>query len=290
MGKYDALTEEDILMAFRAAGSKKACARLLHIPWSSFRELWKKKIVSKKLIHDGEPHKIGVMSDLHYGSNYSLPEKIDEFVEHCVGVGCESILIGGDLSDGLNMRKDHQFEVFLNSADDIIEYIASTLPETGIPYYFICGNHDYSLQKVCGLDLGFALAKERSDLHYMGYTKSDIMLPGNVKVRLYHGAGNCGVNRSMRLQKKAVSAIEECINSKTAIPSMFLAGHCHHSVILYNYYNTFCASLGCFQASTPYLEERGLIPDISGLIIEYKSDGVEMLGTPKVEYCKYDVV
>ena len=289
-GKYSSITSEDLIAGYRAAGSKKGCAKLMHMPWSSFRDLWEKRIGDAKIeqVSKKATHKVGVISDLHYGSKYSCPEEVRDFVDHCVEEGVKTILIGGDISDGLQMRKGHANEVFLQGIDEIVEYVAAELPERAeIEYYAITGNHDNALVKLCGVDLGMQIAKERADFHYMGYTKSSVVIDGNVLAFLYHGAGNCTQNRTVRLQSKVQQTVESCITHKLPIPEVYLLGHCHHSSVVYGYYGSLAIGLASFQRQTPYLAEKGLMPDVGGIILEYVSDGVGLLQTPKIEFKRY---
>lgn len=290
MGKYDYLSDSDIMESVKSCGSRKKAAKALHIPYSSFKELWHARFDKpKSKINKNNVYKVGVISDLHYGSIYSCPEHVQTFVEHCSDEGVSQVLIAGDISDGIFMRKGQETEIFLHGVDEIISYIAETLPIVdGIEYYGITGNHCNSLVKHCGVDLGFALAKERSDFHYLGYTRSRITLEGGVLGYLYHGSGSCTVNRSARLQKKVQQISEECINSKMPLPECYFLGHCHHNSVIYGYFGSLAVSLGCFQKTTPYLAEKGLIPDISGIILEYVADGQGLIKTPKIEYCKYE--
>ncbi|NTU74271.1 hypothetical protein HGB07_09120, partial [Candidatus Roizmanbacteria bacterium] len=55
--------------------------------------------------------KIGVMSDLHFGSTNSLPEYVVDFVEYCYSIGIRNILIPGDLAQGIKMYKGWQNEL-----------------------------------------------------------------------------------------------------------------------------------------------------------------------------------
>ncbi len=291
MRKYDDISARQLIDAIETFGGKRAAARSLHIPWSSFCKLWKEKARdyeewSKYTI---TTYKIGIISDMHYGSKYCDEESLNSFIEYCYDSGITKILCCGDISDGIKMRKGHESEIFLHGIDEITEYIAEHLPQYDeLEYYSITGNHDNSLVKLSGVDLGFQLAKERSDFHYLGYTRSDLILDGNVKVRLYHGAGSCTANRSTRLQKKVSQVHEEYINSRTKPCDVFLAGHCHHNAVLFNYLGMTAISLGCFQTQTPFLQEKGLVPDISGIILEYQSDGQTIIKTPKIEYVKYN--
>ncbi len=233
-------------------------------------------------------HRVAVISDMHFGSIYQQPTRLGEFLDFAIhDRGCEMILCAGDVSDGLKMREGHETEVFLQSTDDIINYILEVYPDTGKRTAFITGNHDHSIWKRSGVDIGESLGRARNDLQYCGYTSADIVIPGGARVRLYHGSGGCGQNRSMRIQKRSVQALEECLSSGRAPPEMFLAGHCHYEAVVHSYYNMFIMSLPSFQMQTPYLREHGMIPQVGGVVLEYMADGEGLTGTPRVEYVQY---
>jgi len=232
-------------------------------------------------------HTIAVISDLHFGSLYQQPTRLREFLDYAMNTRqCEMILCAGDLSDGLKMREYHDLEVFLHSTDDIVEYIVSEYPDYGCKTRFVTGNHDNSLWKLAGFDLGKALEKERSDFQFCGYSKADVTVPGGVRVRLYHGTGGCGQNRSMRIQKQSLRALEECLAIGAEPPKMFLAGHCHQEALIHDFYGMFIMSLPCFQGQTPYLVERGMISQLGGVVLEYRIDGHGLVGLPEADYRK----
>ena len=236
-------------------------------------------------------HRVAVISDLHYGSLYQQPTRLKEFLDYAVNDRlCEMILCAGDISDGLKMREHHEFEIFLHTADDIIDYIAEEYPDLGCKSVFITGNHDNSLWKHAGIELGKALSRARSDFRFCGYTKADVTIPGGVQVRLHHGAGGCGENRSLRIQKQSLKALEECLAVGRSPPEIFLAGHCHHEAVVHNYFNMFIMSLPCFQGQTPYLMERGMISQLGGVVLEYRADGQGLISTPKVDYQQFDQI
>jgi len=148
MSKYDYLTYEDLYRAVKQCGSKRATARFLKIPWSSFCELWDRKVLGKvKGAESGEIHRIGIMSDTHIGSLYDQIDNVRDFVNKCEEMECEIILHSGDICDGIDMRPYHEYEIYLHTLDEIEEGIISSLPEIGIPYYLITGNHDHSIFK-----------------------------------------------------------------------------------------------------------------------------------------------
>lgn len=204
-------------------------------------------------------------------------------MDECKQHECNVILHCGDIIDGLKMRPYHDHEIYLHTLDDILDRVIDLIPDTGIPIYFITGNHDYSIQKTIGLDFGQLLSENRSDLKYLGHSFGIVKLPGGITAAMYHGSGGCGQYHSSRLQKKAEYVIQSQLADRKKIPDLFVSGHCHKSSISPNISGMFCIATGCFQSQTPHLSSIGLIPEQSAFIIEYikKDDRYE------VNYLKY---
>ena len=65
---------------------------------------------------------------------------------------------------------------------------------------FIAGNHDYTHIRNDGFDIGRAVAKERSDMIYLGQDVADVKY-GKTRIRLFHGSKGPSYARSYKLQK-----------------------------------------------------------------------------------------
>jgi len=225
--------------------------------------------------------KIGVMSDTHYGSLYDQPKNVEKFVKECAEESCEAILHCGDIIDGLKMRPYHDHEIRWHTLDDILEGVVETLPDEGVPYCFITGNHDQSIHKTIGVDFGKLLEKRRLDIKYLGSSMGFVELPGNVRAVLYHGSGGCGTYHGTRLHKKASYVIDYLLSNNQQIPHMFFSGHCHTAIIKPNVMGVFCMSVGCFQKQTPHLASVGLVPEQIAYIVEYSCDDEFMIESIK---------
>ncbi len=79
-----------------------------------------------------------------------------------------------------------------------------------------------------------------------------------------HGDSGNTYARSYRMQKIIEQAAPE------AKPDVLVLGHYHTNVLLPEYRNVTGLQLGCFQAQTPYLVRKGLYPEVSGWIVEFK--------------------
>lgn len=229
--------------------------------------------------------KIGIMSDTHYGSLYDQPKNVEHFVKSCEEYGCEAILHCGDMIDGIKMRPYHDHEIYWHTLDEILDGVETVLPDAGIPYYFITGNHDHSVFKVIGADFGRLLSERRKDVRYLGYSSGLVTLPGGIRAMLYHGNGGCGQFHGTRLQKKASYVAERMLNDGRPLPHIFASGHCHTAIVKPNIIGMFCLSVGCFQAPTPHLSSIGLVPEQIAFIVEYSTD--DEFRIESLRYFKY---
>ncbi len=219
---------------------------------------------------EGDKYAIGVISDLHFGSNNQQLTMLNNFVKICKDRDIRTLLCAGDISDGLKMRTGHENTIFLHSLDEMEMYIMEHYPEGFENNYFITGNHDTSLgEKRDGYDLGWNLIKDRTDLKYipqMEQSTNTFKVDGGIVVKLYHGTGGCAKYRTTRTMEKA-----DIFNSKGPF-DLFLAGHCHTCSMIPSYKGMSIYGLPSFQATTTYLDNKGMISECGGLILNYQVD------------------
>jgi hypothetical protein len=287
---------DDLKDAYELMGTFDGAALVLGINRKTFSNLWHQSVgptpdrpkpKAPQKSKRGSLHRVAVVSDLHLGSKWQQITLLGEFLRYAKLAGAEEILCVGDICDGMKMRPGHEYEVFKQSADDILKYCARAIPKVGLPFRFIDGNHDYALFRHAGIVFGEYLAELRDDLEFLGYNTGDCIIPGGVRVRLYHGGKGCPENRSLRVQKKARAAAEELRAIGKSPPEIFLTGHCHQEVTVHNIDNMFAMGVPCFQAQTSYMKMLGLVPDIAGVMLEYRADGSGLITTPKVCYTRY---
>ena len=111
-----------------------------------------------------------------------------------------------------------------------------------------------------------AICARRDDFVYLG----DNYAIGNVaglKIGLMHASGGVPYARSYKPQK----IVEQLAPENK--PNMLFIGHWHVPVIVPSYRNVEMVSMGCFQSQTPFLTRLGLMPVVSGLIVEMQVDG-----------------
>lgn len=232
--------------------------------------------VSDKADPSGERFEIAVISDTHFGSKQQQLTFLSEFVRLCQERNIRTLLHGGDVSEGLMPRHGAKNERFIHTIDESTEYCIDVYPEGFDNSFIILGNHDDSMgRRLDGFDIGAAIQRERSDLTYL---KSDPMpdmvtVDGGLKVQLFHGSGGCGKFRSTRAQNKSIELI-----GMLRRPHLLALGHCHIASMVPNYIGMYVYGLGAFQSQTSYIANKGLTPDICGLIFGYKINEID--GSP----------
>jgi predicted phosphodiesterase len=265
-------TAEDLINAYDAEGSIDAAAIKLRINRKTFTKFWKEligEIPPKKKCRDKVKDgfvKVALISDLHIGSKYEADKELADFIKYCRKQGIQHIVCAGDITDGFKMHEGMEYEQYLHSSDDYIDAVKDKYPKGFNHSYFIAGNHDESFRKKAGLDIGRRIAMERRDITYLGAGAGSVILPGNLHMAVYHGSGMCGLNRSLRLQKYALSLAQ----SPAQFPEAIIGGHCHQLNVTPNYMHTMLISLPGFQHPTPYLISKGLYPDVGGIIFTYE--------------------
>lgn len=239
-----------------------------------------KKTVEKNPVFDKDKkiYKIAVISDLHFGSKWENLTFLEMFIADCKNQQIGTLLNVGDTVDGYGMYEGQEKEVMLHSAYSYEEYAADHYPTNFGKSFFINGNHDASLKKYEGDDYSFGreLAKVRKDLTFVPSVdkfSSPFMVKGGLTVSLYHGTKSCsdssGKNRDVKLRSKVLGMMANGIEA-----DLYLFGHCHKKHLM-NFMGRTIIGVGCFQNTTPYLESRGSMNDVCGLIVRYqrKDDG-----------------
>lgn len=171
--------------------------------------------------------KIGVVSDLHFGSKYCLRRELIDTIEAMHRAGIVDIFVPGDLLDGCYSHS--AFELSHVGFNDQAEDALETLPEKkGAKYHFIDGNHDATFLHRSGVHTGkslVALANERGrkDLIYYGERSAYVDLAGCI-IHMKHPGGSNAYALSYKPQKIIESY------GPGAKPHILLIGHYHQAV------------------------------------------------------------
>lgn len=203
----------------------------------------------------------GVISDTHFGSKHQqltlLNKMYDIFAQHEIA----NVYHSGDISEGIKMRPGHEQECFLHGADDIENYIIKNYPQrNGILTNFITGNHDHSMIKSAGHDIGVKIAKDRPDMIYLGMANAKVYLTPNCIMELNHPLDGAAYALSYSIQKLADSL------SGGEKPNILINGH-HHKALYLFYRNIHMLEAGCFEAQTPWMKGKRISAHVGGYIV-----------------------
>ena len=164
------------------------------------------------------------------------------------------------------MRTGHQYECYTQGADDHISEIVANYPcFNGIATHFITGNHDSSIYKRCGVDIGEIIAIKRKDMKYLGRDCARVEITPNCILELRHPWDGTAYALSYKPQKM-IDGMEA--DSK---PNILAIGHYHKLEYLF-YRNVHCFQAGCFQTQTPFTRGKGISVHLGGWIITVEVD------------------
>ena len=218
-------------------------------------------------VWDGtETLKFAIIGDTQLGSKYTQWTHLRNFYDICEEEGITDIYHTGDITDGLKMRTGHEYELYAVSADDILNDVVLHYPrKKGITTHFITGNHDASIYKQVGYDIGEAISRQRKDLEYLGRDCAVVYLTPNCKLELRHPWDGTAYALSYKIQKM-IETMES--DSK---PNILAVGHYHKAEYLF-YRNVHALQTGCFQGQTPFTRGKGISVHLGGWIVTIKVD------------------
>lgn len=206
--------------------------------------------------------RFGLMGDTQINSKYTQLTHLHNYYDICKHEGITDIYHTGDIDEGEQMRKGHQYECYNQGIDDHTDEIVRVYPKReGITTHFICGNHDASMLKLAGHDIGQSIAKERPDMHYLGRDYAIVNISPNCPLELRHPWDGTAYAISYKIQKMcdAMMGGEK--------PSILGVGHYHKMEDLF-YRNIHCYQTGCFQAQTNFMRGKGIAAMMGGWILE----------------------
>lgn len=225
--------------------------------------------------------KFAIMGDTQLGSKYAQISHLNAFYDLCKREGIKTVYHTGDITDGLKMRPGHEYELYNVSADEMRDGVVKLYPKRdGITTYFITGNHDASLYKHVGYDIGRAIAEKRDDLVYLGRDCAVVNLTPNCTLELRHPWDGTAYAISYKIQKM-IESMES--DSK---PNILAVGHYHKAEYIF-YRNVHALQTGCFQAQTPFTRGKGISVHLGGWIItiHVNDDGtIERFGSEFIPF------
>lgn len=205
--------------------------------------------------------RFAILGDTQLGSKYTQLTHLHKFYDLCASEGITDVYHTGDVVEGLKMRVGHEYELYVISADEMRNDVVANYPKReGITTYFITGNHDASIYKQVGYDIGQAIANERPDMVYLGRDCAVINLTPECTLELRHPWDGTAYALSYKIQKM-IEAMES--DSK---PNILAVGHYHKAEYLF-YRNVHALQTGCFQGQTPFTRGKGISVHLGGWIV-----------------------
>lgn len=214
--------------------------------------------------------RFGLCGDKQFNSKYTQITHMNTLYDFYEKEGIKNVYDLGDIDEGEQMRQGHQYECYNQGADDHTNEIIKNHPRRkGMKTYFITGNHDHSLIKLAGYDIGTAIANKREDMIYLGQSYATVNLTPNCILELRHPGDGTAYAISYKVQKmvEAISGGEK--------PNILAIGHYHKMEQIF-YRNIHCFQTGCFAGNTGIRMSDGSLKKIKDvkvgdLVITHKS-------------------
>lgn len=216
------------------------------------------------------PHlRLGICADAHIGSRFERLDALHTFFDYCEKEKIDRMIIVGDILDGWRVYSGHEFDLYAHGLERQIGILEKEFGKKKYKFAvdFICGNHDLSFRKLCGVNVGTEISGATHWRHLGDEYASLIILPSKglrIKIDVSHpGSTGSAYALSYRPQK-IIDAL-----TGGAKPDMLVIGHYHKAEYLPMYRNISAIQAGCFQAQTPYMESKGIAAHVGGWIVEY---------------------
>jgi hypothetical protein len=225
--------------------------------------------------------RFALCGDNQENSKYTQITHLHAFYDILAEEGIKVVYHTGDIDEGEDMRQGHKYECYDQGADNHVENIARNYPKRdGIMTEFITGNHDWSILKKVGYDIGVAIAAKRPDMKYLGQGNAIISLTPNCTVELRHPGDGTAYAISYKSQKM-IEAIQGGYK-----PNILAIGHYHKAEYIF-YRNIHCFQTGCFQAQTPWMVGKSIAAMVGGWIVEVHVDGEGTITRCKGEFIPF---
>ena len=206
--------------------------------------------------------RFGLMGDTQINSKYTQITYLHKLYDIYEYEGIENVYHTGDIDEGEDMRPGHKYECYEQGADDHVNEIVRVYPKRkSMITEFITGNHDHSLIKRAGMDIGVPIASKRPDMKYLGQSSCIVSLTDNCTLELRHPIDGTAYAISYKIQKmvEAMSGGEK--------PNILAVGHYHKAEYI-PYHNVHCIQTGTLQAQTPWMRGKSIAAAMGGWIIE----------------------
>jgi len=216
--------------------------------------------------------KFGVVSDNHLNSIHERLDVLNALYDIFEKEGIEIVLNAGNWIDG--EAKFNRYEIKNRGIDRQIGYFVDNYPQRkGMVTKFIAGDdHEGWYWQREGVNIGeYAQMRAekigRTDLEYIGYVESDVVLQlpqGKTTIKVMHPGGGTAYALSYTPQK----IIESFQGGEK--PNILILGHYHKAeYIIYRDVHTIQA--GCTQDQTTFMRKKRIAAHLGGWIIEFST-------------------
>lgn len=225
--------------------------------------------------------RFGLMGDTQFNSKYTQITHLHKLYDIYQQEGIDTVYHTGDMDEGEEMRMGHKYECYNQGVDDHVEEIVKVYPRRkGIRTKFITGNHDHSIFKRVGFDIGTVIPTKRDDMEYLGRDNAIIMLTPSCSLQLMHPGDGTAYALSYKLQKQIESM------SGGEKPNIYAVGHYHKADYMF-YRNVHAFQTGCFQSDTPWTRSKGISIHMGGWIVEAHVDAEGTVTRLKQEFIPF---
>ena len=216
--------------------------------------------------HGNQTIKFALIGDTHINSKYTQLTYLHTFYDICEKENIPTVYHTGDIDDGEQMHPGHQYECYNQGSDEHVNEIVEVYPSRpNIKTYFITGNHDASIYKKCGTDIGRMISNYRSDMIYLGRDCAIIHLTRNCPLETRNPWDGTTSALSYKIQKLINS-----INDEDK-PDILAVGHYHKTEQLF-YSGIHAFQTGTFCAQTPFMKGKSISASMGGWICEADVD------------------
>ena len=233
---------------------------IIHKPMPSAREITEADTSRIR----GSRYRLAIISDTHFGSKYQQVTLLRSFLTYARKRKVNEILHGGDVTDGPFKRHHNPQEVWLHTFEGMAEYASSTdaLPNIGIPYKLIAGNHDDWWLDDGGPDIVRSICEKRDDFEYLG-TPSALRRYGDVLLEIFHPNDGGATPYSYKPQRQIEGMSPE------EKPNIFLAGNYHKALHMPGYRNVEGFLLPAYMSRSHWMRGKRLSSVVGGIILEF---------------------
>lgn len=219
--------------------------------------------------------RFAVASDWYIASKAAQVSALRAFLDVAVKKHeCEHILVPGDVCAGYGVYRGQANEVYAIGADDQLDALINTVPEyKGVQFYVLGGNHDYSFIKTSGFNIVDAACRRRADWTYLGFDEATVPLTESLDIVLWHPSGGVPYALSYRGQKFAAELAQReladiIVGKKERPRTRFVFWGHLHVADSFPYGPIRVTGPGCFEGRNSYLKQKGLTPQIQGIVVE----------------------